>query len=350
MRIALFHTTLPEPGRKPGGVEVLVHRLANALVRTGEHTVTVFSLTGAPADAAYSHRRLFPRMPWLASNLIARWVVLPFLLNFVRFGSHEVVHLHGDDWFFIARRLPTVRTMHGSALNEGRAAQTIKRRVTQYLLYPMEHLSVRLATIAAAVGQRTAEIYGIQEILRNGVDLQRFRPGAKSATPRVLYVGTWGGRKRGAWAHEIFTQRVVADVPGAELVFVSDRSRDHPSVINVSFPDDETLAGLYRESWVFAYPSLYEGFGLPYVEALASGVAIVTSDNEGAREVLESGRHGVVANDDAFASQVVELLRDTERRRSLETGGLRRARDFSWDIVTDRHLDVYGKAIARWST
>src|SRR3712207_6430465 len=109
MRIALVHTTLPEPGRKLGGVEVVVHRLANALVDAGED-VTVLPLTPRPDDARYRHRRLFPRLPWMARVLPARWLLLPALLNVVDWGEADVVHLHGDDWFLLRRRVPTVRT------------------------------------------------------------------------------------------------------------------------------------------------------------------------------------------------------------------------------------------------
>src|SRR5206468_5629444 len=94
MKIGLFHATLPEAGRKPGGVEVAVHRLANALVLQGGDEVIVFSLTPAPADARYTHRRLFPRAAWLNQSLLGRWFLLPFLLNFVRFGAADLIHLH----------------------------------------------------------------------------------------------------------------------------------------------------------------------------------------------------------------------------------------------------------------
>ncbi|MEF8940993.1 MAG: hypothetical protein V5A22_14210, partial [Salinivenus sp.] len=77
MNVALFHTTLPEPTRKVGGVEAVVHRLGNALVHTGDHNVTVFSLTARPADALYEHVHLFPRLSWLATHSLLRWFVLP---------------------------------------------------------------------------------------------------------------------------------------------------------------------------------------------------------------------------------------------------------------------------------
>ena len=269
------------------------------------------------------------------------------LLNFVRFGRQDVIHLHGDDWFFVRRNSPTVRTLHGSALREARHATSMKRKVAQYGVYPLERLSARLATVAVAVGRDAAGIYGLSQTVDNGVDLERFHAGEKSARPSVLYVGTWEGRKRGRWLHDLFVNRILPRVPGAELVFVSDRCAPHPSVRAIAFPDDESLASLYREAWVFAYPSTYEGFGIPYVEALASGTAIVTSPNGGATQILEEGRHGIIVDDDGFADQVVDLLRNAERRKSLEKAGRSRAEQFTWRRVAERHRELYRLAVAR---
>ncbi len=348
MRIALFHTSLPEPRRKLGGVEVAVHRLANELARRDTDQVTVFSLTPRPAGANYLHHQLFCRSPWLGRNHLARWFFLPFLLNFIDWAGYDVLHLHGDDWFYVRRTCPTIRTMHGSSLREAQFATSSKRRLAGYLTYALERLSVRLATIPAAVGTETARIYGIERLVDNGVDIDLFHPGPKAAEPRVLYVGTWEGRKRGKWLFDLFVRQVLARIPEAKLCFVSDTHRAHPSVIGVQFPDDVTLAGLYREAWVFAYPSTYEGFGIPYVEALASGTAIVCSPNEGALHVLENGRFGVVATDDEFGQRVIDLLLDPGRREELEAGGLSRAGALSWKHVADRHREIYEDAASRW--
>jgi phosphatidylinositol alpha-mannosyltransferase len=346
VRIALFHTTLPEAGRKPGGVEIAVHRLANELARGGGDDVTVFSLSPRPPDALYAHRRLFPSAPWLRDGRIGRLFLLPLLLNFVKFGQREVIHLHGDDWFFFRRKSPTVRTLHGSALREARHATSLKRKAAQYCVYPLERISARLATVAVAVGRDAAEIYGLSRTVDNGVDLERFHSGEKSARPSVLYIGTWEGRKRGRWLHELFVNRILPRVPEAELLFVSDRCDPHPSVRAIRFPDDEALASLYREAWVFAYPSTYEGFGIPYVEALASGTAIVSSPNGGASQVLDEGSYGIITGDAEFAGQVIDLLGNAGKREAFEVRGRSRAEMFTWRKVADRHREVYRLAVA----
>lgn len=348
MKIALFHTTLPEPGRKLGGVEVAVHRLANELARHPGDEVTLFSLTPKPETALYRHVQLFERYPWLRANRAARLFLLPFLLNTLRLDGFDVLHLHGDDWFFFRRGTASVRTLHGSALKEARSATSVKRRLAQYVIFPLEHLSTRLATVPLAVGPETAALYGITHLADNGVDPGLFRPGAKAEDPTVLFVGTWAGRKRGAFLFRTFTEYVAPRMPEARLLMVSDHCPEHEQVDFVRFPSDEALAALYRRAWVFAYPSVYEGFGIPYVEAMASGTAVLCSANDGAQYVLDGGTYGIITEDRAFGEQLLRLLRDESERRRLEEEGTRRAAQFSWAAVAARHRAVYQQARTHW--
>jgi glycosyltransferase involved in cell wall biosynthesis len=92
---------------------------------------------------------------------------------------------------------------------------------------------------------------------------------------------------------------------------------------------------------VFAYPSLYEGFGIPYIEAMASGTAIVTTPNGGARDVLENGRFGLIRDDDAFGAAIIELLDNEALRHSLAEAGLARAPLYSPDSICAQIEQVY---------
>jgi glycosyltransferase involved in cell wall biosynthesis len=344
MNIALFHATLPVPDHKPGGVSVAVDRLATALSAHPSDTVTVFSLTPAPTVPAYRHVQLFPGAPWLQSPPSSH-VVLPVLLNTVSFAAFDVLHLHGDDWFFVRRSLPTVRTMHGSALHEARFATSAKRRLSQRLLYPLEQLSARLATTTAAVGPDTARLYHTPHVVGNGVDLERFHPGPKSDHPSILFVGTWAGRKRGQMLYDAFTREIAPRHPTARLYMVCDACPPHDQVVHVQRPSDEALALLYQQAWVFAYPSRYEGFGIPYLEAMASGTPVLCSPNDGASYVLDGGRYGWIRPDDSFSAALHELLTNASARATLSTDGLSRAHDFTWTNVARHHRRLYDTAI-----
>jgi glycosyltransferase involved in cell wall biosynthesis len=345
MRIALFHTTLPAADRKPGGVEVAVHRLANALAALPECNVTVFSLTPPPDNARYHHRHMFPKWPALANRRVPRLLILPLLLNAVAFNEYDIVHFHGDDWFYLRRTIPSVRTFHGSALEEARSATSLKRRFAQFLVYPLEHLAAVLADQKLAIGPNTARLYGTPHLANNGVDLDRFHPGPKTDAPSLLFVGTWDGRKRGRFLFDAFVNHVLPRVPTATLYMVTDACAEHDRVKHIVRPSDDELAALYRKAWAFAYPSVYEGFGIPYIEAMASGTAILCSPNDGARYVLDDGRYGIVAEDDDFGPQLVRLLADDTHRHHYEKKGKERARVFSWSQVAADHYALYRSMI-----
>ena len=341
----MFHTTLPSPGRKPGGVEIAVHRLANALHDIGV-PITLASLTPAPGDARYRHRHLFKRMPWLASSRIGRLAILPVLLNLVRLDDADVIHYHGDDWFVLRRPRATVRTLHGSALREAQRAGRWQRRVLQYLLYPLERLSAKLATVAVGVGSDAATVNGIERVIGNGVDPTLFMPGAKSTVPCILYVGTWEGRKRGRWMYELFVSCIAPRFPDVQLHFIADEvPPPHPRVRCQSFPDDLALAQSFREAWVFALPSTYEGFGIPYLEAMASGTAVIATPNTGANELLGDGAYGLLVEDTDFCEALITLLTDDDARARMAAAGLARSKEFTWTAIARAYMRVYDDAI-----
>jgi glycosyltransferase involved in cell wall biosynthesis len=176
--------------------------------------------------------------------------------------------------------------------------------------------------------------------------LDFFAPGKKTTHPSILFVGTWSGRKRGHYLFEIFTKEVLPRVPNARLYMVSDQCPlSHDSVTHLSSPDDDTLATLYRKSWVLAHPSLYEGFGIPYIEAMASGTAVLSSPNPGSEYVLSNGKYGVLADDSSFPIELERLLVDSSYRQKYVERGLTRAPHFSWQNVACAHLSLYKKAI-----
>jgi phosphatidyl-myo-inositol alpha-mannosyltransferase len=109
----------------------------------------------------------------------------------------------------------------------------------------------------------------------------------------------------------------------------------------------QDLATLYRQAWVFASPSLYEGFGLPYVEAMASGTAVIATPNPGSREVLDGGRYGVLASDDQFPDRLVQLLLDEEMRNTLAKLGPIQARKYGLESTVDQYQRHLEKVCAR---
>jgi glycosyltransferase involved in cell wall biosynthesis len=123
---------------------------------------------------------------------------------------------------------------------------------------------------------------------------------------------------------------------------VAEDSVDAPGVVNLGKVDnEERMAELYRSAWVFCMPSTYEGFGIPYLEAIASGTPVVTSSNPGAEEILAGGRGGVIVPDSEIGRAILELLTSEAKRNALAIAGVERANDFSWEAAIARLDRVY---------
>lgn len=105
---------------------------------------------------------------------------------------------------------------------------------------------------------------------------------------------------------------------------------------------DEELRGLYSSCKVFIYPSVYEGFGLPPLEAMACGAPVIAGRIPSLLEVLGSTARLVEPLDvNALAGTIVELLKDANQRQLLGAAGLQRAGQFSWEKTARMTLDVY---------
>jgi len=116
----------------------------------------------------------------------------------------------------------------------------------------------------------------------------------------------------------------------------------HKHVRFLGFVPDDTLAVLYRLAGVFVFPSLYEGFGLPPLEAMASGTPVVTSNISSLPEVVGDAALLVDPYDvGSIVDGMRRVLTDTRLAAEMRKKGLVRAREFSWERSVSRTHDIY---------
>jgi glycosyltransferase involved in cell wall biosynthesis len=109
---------------------------------------------------------------------------------------------------------------------------------------------------------------------------------------------------------------------------------------------DQTLAALYRLADVFVFPSLYEGFGLPPLEAMASGTPVITSNVSSLPEgVGDAALRFDPYEPRAIAAAMQRVLTDAPLRAELRAKGLARAREFSWERSIARVRQIYDEVM-----
>jgi glycosyltransferase involved in cell wall biosynthesis len=147
-----------------------------------------------------------------------------------------------------------------------------------------------------------------------------------------LYFVLVGGR---GWAF----QQILEEVANCNLA--KDR------IVVAGYVADNQLAPLYSGALAFLYPSLYEGFGLPPLEAMQCGTPVITGSAPAFQEVI--GSNGIMvdaANRAEISQAIADLYSNTDLRTRKAEAGLERAREFTWNNYGNRVLGAYGAALA----
>lgn len=178
----------------------------------------------------------------------------------------------------------------------------------------------------------------------------------------LLFVGTVEPRKNLSTLLRAFEavlrtrtkplQLVIAGRKGwlvDDLFTAHKRSAAAERIVFTGYLSDEELCALYSSCSVFVYPSIYEGFGLPPLEAMACGAPVIASDISSIKEVVGKAARLVSPNSkDDLARALNELLDSEPVRKDLSTRGMKRTAEFSWSRTAAATREVYAEAIARF--
>jgi glycosyltransferase involved in cell wall biosynthesis len=355
------------------GVSHYIEQLLQHLARVDQtNQYTIFTTRGLDAAALGlpPHFTIQPsRFPTINPRVRIPWeqFLAPLILRRQRadlfHGTLNVVPL--------ACPVPSVVTIHDLAFI--RFPYTFRSYNRTYLDLATR-VSVRRATRILAVSEHTRrEVVGLLGVPAERVVVTpnaarvHFRPPAAEALAAfrtrhslpeqfVLYVGTLEPRKNlttllDAYA-QIARQSAVPLLVGggkgwmydavfARLEALGLRDRVH----FVGYLDEEELPLWYAAARLFVFPSLYEGFGMPPLEAMACGTPVVTSNSSSLPEVVGDAGLMVAPMDvDALADAIMRLLSDEALHADLRERGLRRAQQFAWHTTAERTRDAYGQA------
>lgn len=185
----------------------------------------------------------------------------------------------------------------------------------------------------------------------------RYTPGSppSGACPTILYVGRLDPYKNVPALIRAFSRALKSGRIQARLKIIGPRDARYPEVERLisekelhphidwpGYVDADELCRAYREATVFVLPSLYEGFGLPVLEAMACGTPVICGNRASLEEV--AGDAAILfdpQNEDALAAALESVLTDPARAETLRVKGLHRAAQFSWETTARKTIEAY---------
>ncbi len=361
-------------GAQQGGNETYIRNLIRALAEVDDHNrYTIFL---AKAEAAEEWRNGFARQfPNFEIRLLPEptpLVRVPLALAFeLRRRPVDVLHVQYTAPPFCT--VPVVATIHDLAFEH--LPETFTRRGSMQLKLTVRRTARQAARIA------TVSEYSRQDLLRtyrlapekvavtyNGIEShftpQPTSPGeAEEICQRfgihrdfLLAVGSLQPRKNLIRLIRAYA-KLRGENPGLapQLVIVGRklwladeiftevrRQRWAEDVILTGYVTDEDLPKLYRTATAFVYPSLFEGFGLPPVEAMACGTPVITSNNSSLPEVVGNAAVLIDACDErALADALLQIVNDQPLRARLREQGIEQAKKYTWRDAAEKTLRLY---------
>jgi glycosyltransferase involved in cell wall biosynthesis len=372
MRVLIDATAVP-PDRR--GVGRYVDNLIPALVRSGVDVRVACQTrdasyyaesSGSEPIAVRGIERRPARLAWEQTGLPAT----------VRRHAPHVLHSPHYTHPVLAR-VPIVVTVHDATFFTDPSLHT---RTKGPFFRTATRLALRRAGCCVVDSQSTADelvrVAGADparlQVAHLGVDLSVFAPptaravgavrsrlGLAGDQSYVAFLGTLEPRKnvpalvRGwvsaARGRPSPPALVLAGGAGwdAELDAVVAQVPDELTVLRPGYLPVDELAGLLGGAEVVAYPSLGEGFGLPVLEAMACGAAVLTTRRLALPEIGGDAVAYTEPDAAAIGAALGALLDDSERRKALAVAGVERAAAFTWDACAAAHVAAYEQAIAR---
>ena len=363
LRVALDATPLSV---QAGGIRRYVVELVGALAEQFPDD-EYHLLTDQPVPARPEEWADLPNIVTEAprSNPFAsKWWSLGLPLEIAR---RRIDVFHGTDFAipYLPQR-PAVLTLHDLAPWKPAPLRPPGSHRVRQRTPALVRMATRIITPTDAVRHEAAEFFAVPESRIHATPLAAAAPPASPAEddspaeigrrlgieqPYLLYIGSAEPRKNvprlvAAW------RQARSKVPGLSLVLVGaghsepERAVGEPGLHLAGHLQNKEIAQLLSAATAFVYPSFYEGFGLPVLEAMRAGAPVITSRDPALTEVTAGAAVYVdAASQTELNAAVLQVIRDPDLQHRLREKGRRRARQFSWRSTASLTRAVYADAI-----
>ena len=340
--------------RRRTGAARYIHDLQAAIAREAPADLDVRFRFGPPG---LPRRNRLTTAGNLTLDLAWQHVLLPLLARRERAATIHAPFNWAPRW----AACPTVVTIQDLAWE--RVPETFPtpfRHYARIFTRQSARRARRVITTSASTGRDLTELYAIPAAKLRTIPIGVTLPPDAPTTPRepfILAVGEFEPRKRIlelVAAHRAYHRTSAADPPPCRLVLVGAggsqeeavRGAVGPECDMLGFVPDATLADLYRRASLLVYPSAYEGFGLPVLEAMTHGCPVLVARNSSLPEV--GGDAALYLEDPTITGMTAALTDALADRAALAARGeasRAHAATFAWPHVAQQTLEVYREAI-----
>jgi len=298
---------------------------------------------------SWALRRLRPDVYHATHYVLPAYLPCPAVVTI-----HDIIHLLYPQFLSSQLALLYARVMIARSLRLGR----------------------RIITVSATTRDDIQDFFGVDaqtlRVVYNGVDetfrralepeeLEAKLHGFRIRRPYLLFVGNPKPHKNVDNLLRAFARALELQPSDVTLACVGDRDAESARlrylcrslgiaerVAFLGHVPEDALPALYQGALAFVYPSLYEGFGLPVVEAMASGTPVITSSTSALREIAEGCADLVNPHDvEDIAKAIARAIASPAHRDALRERGAARSADFDWRTTAERTLEVYREAFDR---
>jgi glycosyltransferase involved in cell wall biosynthesis len=292
----------------------------------------------------------------------------------------DVIHVPHTFWRPVISKAPFVITVHDllDYMYRARTSNSLRRSIHSYMTRQVMHHAARIFAVSNFTKRDVARYFNVPpskiEVVYNALDETFLRGHSTAAeqemirgryqvnSPFLLYTGRISPHKNVARIIEAFSAlkgELAKDgtYPDLKLIVIGDevsknpdirraviRSGVHHDVRFLGYVPIDVLRIFFDMAKVFVFPSLYEGFGLPPLEAMAHGTPVVASNTSSLPEVV--GNAAVMVNPEnvfEISRALQRVLTDQGLRERMKAAGLEQAQRFSWVTSVRRMLEVYAE-------
>ena len=336
-----------------GGAEVYIQELAQRMVTKGMFITLLCGNDGTQPLMSIKNNYRIIRLGGFYT--VYFWTLIFYVIH-LKFRYDIVIDSENGVPFFtpLFAGVPVIGLIHHVHLDifttNLRFPLSTIARFLESTLMPIIYRNTRMITVSQS-SKASMEKLGLGrnqpiDIIVPGVDTTVFKPGFKTTHPQILYLGRLKPYK--SIETLLYAMQVlIYKIPEARLIIAGsgeNRGTLEKLVAELGIKKFVTFTGkvqenlkrkLMSESWVFAYPSSLEGWGMAVIEANASGTPVVASDVPGLRDSVRNPTNGFLVpygDSDAFAEKIEKIITDKSLRLALNINSHKWARNFNWDI------------------